>query len=47
LALGLVALALTLASAGYLAVRFGWRLYVQLAWRRRAKKRGQSFRPRQ
>jgi uncharacterized protein (DUF2062 family) len=36
LALGLVALALTLAAAGYLAVRIGWRLYVVGAWRARA-----------
>jgi hypothetical protein len=35
LALGLVALALTLALAGYFAVSLGWRAYVVLAWRKR------------
>jgi uncharacterized protein (DUF2062 family) len=39
LAVGLVALALTLAALGYAAVRIGWRIYVVLAWRRRAAKR--------
>lgn len=40
LALGLVALGLTLALLGYLAVQLGWRAYVILAWRaRRAKRR--------
>jgi uncharacterized protein (DUF2062 family) len=39
LAFGLVALALTLAAAGYLAVRIGWRVYVTAAWRRRARRR--------
>ncbi len=39
LAVGLVALALTLAIAGYLTVRLGWRLYVVAAWRARAKRR--------
>ncbi|MDH4095960.1 MAG: DUF2062 domain-containing protein [Betaproteobacteria bacterium] len=39
LAVGLVALGLTLAALGYLAVQFGWRAYVMLAWRARAKKR--------
>jgi len=39
LAVGLVALALTLALLGYLAVQIGWRLYVRLAWRARARKR--------
>lgn len=39
LAVGLVALALTLAAAGYLAARVGWRLYVTLAWRARVRKR--------
>jgi uncharacterized protein len=39
LAVGLVALALTLAAIGYLAARFGWRLYITLAWRARARKK--------
>jgi len=38
LALGLVALALTLALAGYFAVSLGWRAYVVLAWRKRKKR---------
>jgi len=40
LAAGLVALALTLATAGYFAVQVGWRAYVVVAWRRRARLRG-------
>jgi uncharacterized protein (DUF2062 family) len=39
LAVGLVALALTLAALGYAAVQIGWRLHVALAWRRRQKMR--------
>lgn len=39
LALGLVALALTLALAGYLAAALAWRLHVANAWRRRASRR--------
>jgi len=39
LAVGLVALALTLAALGYAAVQVGWRVYVSLAWRRRASSR--------
>ncbi|MDH3320722.1 MAG: DUF2062 domain-containing protein [Betaproteobacteria bacterium] len=40
LAVGLVALGLTLALLGYVAVQLGWRAYVILAWRsRRAKRR--------
>jgi uncharacterized protein (DUF2062 family) len=39
LAVGLVALALTLALLGYWAVQLGWRAYVMLAWRARRKKR--------
>jgi uncharacterized protein (DUF2062 family) len=39
LALGLVALGCTLAFIGYLAVQIGWRLYVVLAWRARARRR--------
>ncbi len=37
--LGLVLLASSLALAGYVAVRLGWRLYVILLWRRRARRR--------
>jgi uncharacterized protein (DUF2062 family) len=39
LAIGLVALALTLAALGYAAVQVGWRLHVMLAWRRRGERR--------
>ena len=39
LAVGLVALALTLAALGYAAVQIGWRAYVILAWRARARRR--------
>ena len=39
LAVGLVALALTLAALGYVTVQVGWRLYVVLAWRARCKRR--------
>lgn len=39
LAVGLVALALTLAAAGYFAVQLAWRAYVVLAWRARARRR--------
>jgi uncharacterized protein (DUF2062 family) len=39
LALGLAALALTLAAVGYVAARLGWRAYVTLAWRARKKRR--------
>lgn len=39
LAVGLVALALTLAAVGYFAARIGWRLYVIAAWRARAARR--------
>ena len=35
LAVGLVALALTLSALGWLIVQAGWRAYVILAWRRR------------
>jgi hypothetical protein len=44
LAVGLVALALTLAVAGYFAARVGWRLYVIAAWRARAERRRRSAR---
>ncbi len=39
LALGLPALALTLAAAGYFAVQLGWRAYVIAAWRARRRRR--------
>jgi len=39
LALGLVALAATLAVAGYFAVELAWRAYVVTAWRARARRR--------
>jgi uncharacterized protein (DUF2062 family) len=39
LAIGLVALAATLALVGYFVTELGWRAYVVLAWRARAKKR--------
>jgi uncharacterized protein (DUF2062 family) len=39
LALGLVLLGLFMAVAGYFAVRGAWRLYVVVAWRRRARAR--------
>jgi hypothetical protein len=42
LAVGLVALALTLAALGYFAVLVGWRVYVRLAWRARARRRAAS-----
>ncbi len=42
LALGLVALALTLAALGYFAVDLAWRAYVITAWRARAKRRQKS-----
>jgi len=39
LAVGLVALAVTLAALGYFVARIGWRVYVVLAWRARRRKR--------
>jgi len=39
LAVGLVALALSLALLGYFAAQLGWRAYVMLAWRRRKSRR--------
>jgi len=44
LAVGLPALALTLALLGYVAVRLGWRIYVTLAWRRRCLRRQRARR---
>jgi len=37
--IGLVALGLTLALAGYVAVRLAWRIYVVHAWRARQRRR--------
>ena len=39
LAIGLPALALSLAALGYAAVQIAWRAYVVLAWRARARRR--------
>jgi len=39
LAVGLVALGVTLALVGYVAVRLGWRIYVVHAWRARQRRR--------
>ena len=39
LAIGLVALATTLAAVGYFAMELAWRAHVVLAWRSRAKRR--------
>ena len=39
LAAGLPALAITLSVLGYCAVQLGWRAYVVLAWRARARRR--------
>lgn len=39
LAVGLVALAITLAVIGYIAVQIGWRIYVVSAWRARSRRR--------
>jgi uncharacterized protein (DUF2062 family) len=39
LAVGLAALALTLALAGYFGARLAWRAYVVMAWRARARRR--------
>ena len=38
LAVGLIALALTLAAAGYFAVQLAWRAYVVYAWRARRRR---------
>lgn len=42
LGVGLVALAITLAVLGYVAVDLGWRAYVVVSWRRRGRIRGRS-----
>lgn len=42
LAVGLVALALTLAATGYVVARLGWRIYVTLAWRARSRRRSKA-----
>jgi len=39
LGVGLIALAATLAALGYFAVQIGWRIYIRLAWRARARRR--------
>ncbi len=39
LAVGLVALAITLAAVGYVAVKFAWRVHVVSQWRARARRR--------
>ena len=39
LAVGLPALAVTLAVLGYVIARFGWRIYITLAWRARCRRR--------
>jgi hypothetical protein len=39
LAVGLVALACTLAALGYIAVQLAWRAWVIAAWRARARRR--------
>ena len=43
LAVGLVALALTLALLGYVVVQLGWRCYVILVWRARKKRRSAAL----
>jgi hypothetical protein len=44
LGVGLAALALTLAAAGYCAVQLAWRVYVILAWRSRRNRRTRADR---
>jgi hypothetical protein len=39
LAIGLLALAATLAGVGYFVMELAWRAYIILAWRSRAKRR--------
>src|SRR2546428_721613 len=41
LAVGLVALAVGLAIAGYVVVQLAWRAHVVLAWRRRQRRRAE------
>jgi uncharacterized protein len=43
LLVGLVALGLTLAALGYVAVQVGWRIYVVHAWRDRQRRRQQDL----
>lgn len=45
LAIGLPALALSLATLGYVGVRIAWRIYVTLAWRARARRRTEGKNP--
>ena len=45
LLIGLIALALTLATAGWLLVQIGWRIQVSIAWRRRAARRAAASGP--
>jgi uncharacterized protein (DUF2062 family) len=42
LAVGLVALGVTLALLGYVAVQLGWRAYVRVAWRARREQRARK-----
>ncbi|MEO8485669.1 MAG: DUF2062 domain-containing protein [Betaproteobacteria bacterium] len=42
LALGIVLLATTLATIGFVAVRVAWRCHTVAAWRRRARRRGRA-----
>ena len=42
LALGIVLLAVTLATLGYVTVRVAWRWHVVSSWRRRARRRAQG-----
>ena len=46
LLIGLIALALTLATPRWLLVQIGWRIQVSIAWRRRAARRAAGSRPR-
>ena len=42
LAVGLPLLGITLAAVGYLVADNAWKIYVRLAWQRRAKSRNQK-----